>query len=147
MESIIDLMSFFKIERAVFVGVSYGGMIAQEITKICPKRVDKLIMIDSYARTIPYSIEEMKLALFGLGFVFTNLIPVNWVKPLYKYYAKWELAHSEILKFLENRKSLVLTLQLVGTISLNNLKEIRKSKVPILAIVGDAAPLIVKMSE
>jgi 3-oxoadipate enol-lactonase len=146
-KSIIDLMDYLKIERAIIAGVSYGGMVAQEIAKIDQERVEKLVVIDSYARIIPYSFEDIKIGLLGAGFVFSMLIPYKWLLPIYKYYSKWELTYEEILRFLKNRKSIILLMQLIGTIGLNNLKEIQQSTIPILALAGDKSPSIVRLNK
>lgn len=146
-KSIIDLMDYLKINQAMIVGVSYGGMVAQEIAKIDSTRVKKLVVIDSYARIVPYSFEDIKIGLLGAGFVLSMLVPYKCLLPIYKYYSKWELTYEEILRFLKNRKSLFLLMQLIGTIGLNNLKEIKKSTIPILALAGDESPSIVRLNQ
>jgi 3-oxoadipate enol-lactonase len=129
------------------VGVSYGGMVAQEMAKVDSNRVEKLVVIDSYARIIPYNIEDIKIGLLGAGFILSMLIPYKWLLPIYKYYSKWELTYEEILRFLKTRKPLFLMKQLIGTIGLNNLTDIQQSTIPILALAGDESLSIVRLNE
>ena len=146
-ESIIDLMNYLNIEDAILVGVSYGGMAAQTVATHHPERVSKLILIDSYARTIPHNLNEFLLVLFALGVTLSNLVPSKWLKPFVKFYAKWELAYSEMLAVLEERRAGVVMMQLIGAIGMDNLKRIGKLDIPILGIVGDTVPMVVKMTE
>ncbi|WP_338473034.1 alpha/beta hydrolase [Niallia sp. XMNu-256] len=146
-KSIVELMDYLHIERAIFVGVSYGGMVAQEMAKIHETRVEKLVIIDSYARIIPYSFDDIRIGLLGAGFLISMLVPYKWLLPIYQYYSKWELTYEEILRFLKNRKSMILLMQLIGTIGLNNLDRIKESTIPILALAGDESPQIVRLNK
>lgn len=49
-DDVITLMDFLKIENAHILGVSMGGMIAQEIGINYPERVKKLILASTFAR-------------------------------------------------------------------------------------------------
>lgn len=44
---IIELMAQEKIERASFVGLSWGGQVVQEIATRYPDRVDRIVLVDS----------------------------------------------------------------------------------------------------
>jgi pimeloyl-ACP methyl ester carboxylesterase len=46
-KALIELLDAEKIERASWIGLSWGGMIAQMIVGLVPARIDKLVLVDS----------------------------------------------------------------------------------------------------
>jgi pimeloyl-ACP methyl ester carboxylesterase len=45
--ALLQLLDAVKIDRADFIGLSWGGMIVQDIALDAPGRVDKLVLVDS----------------------------------------------------------------------------------------------------
>jgi 3-oxoadipate enol-lactonase len=142
-KSIIDLMDHLEIEQATIVGVSYGGIVAQEISFQNPKRVNKLVLLDSYAHVLPRNLNEYKLLLFGTFVTLSTWLPTSWLKRFFSFYDKWELAHAEMLWVLENRKAWNVTLQLIGVFGINNLQKLSQLNIPVLGLVGDFYPTVV----
>lgn len=73
-DGVIELMDFLKIEKATFVGHSFGGRVAIYIAAKYPKRVDKLVLVDSAGikprRGIKYRVKVFAhkiLKKFGKG--------------------------------------------------------------------------------
>jgi pimeloyl-ACP methyl ester carboxylesterase len=60
----VKLMDLLKIEKAHIMGLSMGGMIAQELAINYPQRVIKLVLASTYARQDETSGDTLELAKF-----------------------------------------------------------------------------------
>lgn len=147
-ESILTLCHDLHLTNITLVGVSYGGIVAQHLAITQPQLVDKLILVDTYANTIPKSGEEFALFLVAGFIAFSVWLPSKWIMPIFKRYERWELAHQEIVDIIQNRRAKEVTNQLMGCFGLNNLPALSKLEIPVLGIVGDDEPLVIeKMRE
>jgi 3-oxoadipate enol-lactonase len=136
-------MNHLEIETATIVGVSYGGIVAQEIAFLHPNRINKLVLVDSYGHVIPRNLNEFKLLLFGTCVTFSTWLPTSWLKRFFSFYSKWELAHAEMLYILENRNAWTVSLQLLGVFGINNLNKLNTLSIPVLGVVGDFYPTVI----
>ncbi|TMF37088.1 MAG: alpha/beta fold hydrolase [Chloroflexi bacterium] len=60
-----EFLDAIAIDRAHFLGLSWGGMLAQELYRLYPTRVDHLVLADTYAGwkgSLPPEIVEVRLA-------------------------------------------------------------------------------------
>ncbi len=75
----IGVMDALDIERAHVVGISMGGMIAQELTLQHPERVDRLVLACTYAEPMASMArqQEESLAQFGGSINATGTIAVD----------------------------------------------------------------------
>lgn len=63
------LLEILNIEKASIIGVSMGGLIAQEFVLAYPKKTDKLVISDSYSRTKGFERKfNASMAYIGLFF-------------------------------------------------------------------------------
>jgi len=64
-ETLAEFLDAIAIERAHFLGLSWGGMLAQEFYRLYPERVDRLVLADTYAGwrgSLPREAVEMRRA-------------------------------------------------------------------------------------
>lgn len=145
--ALIELLDYLGVAKFILVGISYGGIVAQKLAISNPERVAKLVLIDTYAHTIPRNINEIKLLFYGAFIAFSPWLPSQWIKPFFSHYKKWELAYNEIDMIIENRNPKDVTAQLVGCAGLNLFKELEELDIPTLGLVGDVSPLIVNKTK
>lgn len=83
-DGIIALIDSLKIEKAIFIGQSYGGMIAQVIAKRHTAKVFGLILSNTgtISETITPSDKKLKKMIFGqkIGLSIGKILPYSWVK-------------------------------------------------------------------
>jgi pimeloyl-ACP methyl ester carboxylesterase len=84
----IDLMDHLGIEKAHLMGISMGGMIAQEIAINYPQRVMKLVLANTYAcqdsKSNGSTLEMVKSAQSFSRNLGTTLVNLAFNKPLYR---------------------------------------------------------------
>lgn len=84
----VKLMDFLGIEKAHILGLSMGGMIAQELAINYPHRVMKLVLASTYARQDETSGDTAELAKFSQltpQQKFTALVGLAFNKPVYRF--------------------------------------------------------------
>ncbi len=146
-KSILDICNKLEIETFTLVGLSYGGIVAQHLAITHPQLVKKLILVDTYARTIPRNVRDWFLFLFGSFIALSVWFPTNWMLPLFRRYKRWDIAYKEMVNIIKNRRAKEVTSQMYGCVGLNNLPKLSNLEIPVLGIVGDAEPLITEKME
>lgn len=63
----LDFMDAIKVDKAIFVGHSWGGGIAMDLALTCPQRVEKLVLIDSAGYPLKHNFFSWLLKLPGMG--------------------------------------------------------------------------------
>ena len=58
---LVELLAFLQLERAHVIGLSLGGIIAQQLALDHPSRIDRLVLISCTNRFGPYLLEVAKL--------------------------------------------------------------------------------------
>lgn len=78
-EAVMDTLGALGIERAAFIGLSLGGMVALEIASRWPDRAAHLIMVEAvpYVAATPWGKRLMEAAILPL-----RLIPTHWLAKL-----------------------------------------------------------------
>ena len=149
MDSILNLMHYLRIHQATFVGLSYGGIITQLFAINHPEKVNKMILIDTYAHTFPRNSEEWKLVLFAAGILLASWVPKKLLKKSVAYlspYREWELAQRELLSITDMCRSKDITIQLLEVFNINLLNDLNKLEIPVLVMVGDKLKSVVTKS-
>ena len=77
LEVVVDLLNHLGIERADFVGISYGGIVAHELAAIHPERVGKLAILDSPGRSYTLDDHAAMLERFAVPDVGALLVPTT----------------------------------------------------------------------
>ncbi|MFJ7849180.1 alpha/beta fold hydrolase [Peribacillus sp. NPDC097206] len=145
--SIIQLLDHLKIEQAIFMGVSYGGIVAQNVAFMFPEYISKLILLDTYANMFPKNIKEVQLTLFGAAVALSSYLPKKWIRPFFSHYKDWNLAYEEMMSVIDNRKAKSVLVQMLGCLGMNYLPKLKNVSIPILGIVGDLVPIVVQKSK
>lgn len=72
-DDVVGVLDRLGIERAVWCGLSIGGMVAMRAALTVPERVDRLIIMDSdagaerFAKTVKYRLMALGVRAFGVG--------------------------------------------------------------------------------
>lgn len=51
---VLTILDSLKIEKVIIIGLSYGSLVAQHMAVNSPKRIEKLILISTFAHKTPY---------------------------------------------------------------------------------------------
>jgi 3-oxoadipate enol-lactonase len=76
----LGLLDHLSIQQASLIGISYGSLVAQHFALLFPNRVDKLILLSTFAHKTPYfeAIElawEKALAIGGYSLMLDVMLP------------------------------------------------------------------------
>jgi 3-oxoadipate enol-lactonase len=149
-KSILMLMKHLGIDKAIFAGLSYGGIITQCFAIKHPKKVSKIILIDTYAQTFPKNPDEIMLTLLGACVLLASWVPKKLLKKSLTYispYKEWDLAHKELLSITDTCRAKDVTAQLLEVFNINLLHELNQLDIPALIIVGDRLKSVVSKSK
>jgi 3-oxoadipate enol-lactonase len=148
--SILNLLEYLEINQAVFIGLSYGGIVTQVFSIRHPHKVSKMILIDTYGQTFPKDAEEIKLTLLGACVVVASWFPKKLLRKSLTYidpYHKWELAKQQLLYISDSCRAKDLTIQMLEVFNINLLEDLKKLDTPTLVIVGDQIKSVVKKNK
>lgn len=141
------LLEHLGVERAVVVGVSFGGVLAQELALRHPHRVAGLVVADSFGDTrLAGRARRLGLVLGTWLAVPLLLLPAGLTAPaVARTYARWPLARAQVLRGyrrLRRRETarVRLALNRVDTVS-----RLGGLSCPVLGLVGDASPELVEL--
>jgi 3-oxoadipate enol-lactonase len=140
-----EVLEFLRIDSAIFVGVSYGGVVIQKIAITYPELVKGLIITDSFCDTSIDSFTKL-LAVVGAKQTWILQMPQKWLAKLTKSsYKKWKLASEEMENVMLNMRKYETIIQrkAINKIKFND--DLYKVKVPTLCLVGDHTKLGVQM--
>lgn len=140
---VIGIMDQQGIEKAVFCGVSYGGVFNFHFVLNHPERVAGLIISDSFSDTKVKSLSEF-LNLIGLYVGLPMLyFPSLLLPAIKKSYKQWPSAQKYMTHAFRNLRSREVILQRLAINSANHTPELHKYKEPVLGMVGNATPLLI----
>lgn len=145
-QSLLDLMEHLNINDALFVGLSYGGIVTQTFAIRYPEKVKQMVLIDTYAHVFPRTVSQLSLTAFGFLIAASTLLPYRMMTPLIKQYEKWELAHQVMDQTYKTRKRFHMALQLIEVFGKSYLKQLQTLEIPTLVIVGDVYASVVEKS-
>lgn len=135
---LILLMNTLAIRKAVFVGISYGGLIVQQLAVQYPERVQAIIISDSFCRSgASTMVGRLQLAAARLSLL-SGYAPAELMLPsLRLMYRRWELAFREIRKSLLERRPRELYLQRLAMSRIDYSAQLSSVRQPALCLVGD----------
>ncbi|WP_268893714.1 alpha/beta fold hydrolase [Paenibacillus puerhi] len=135
---LIMLMNDLNIREAVFVGISYGGLIAQHMAKQYPERVRALVIADSFCRSEASTfLGKLQLAAAYCSCL-TYYAPGELMLPsLRLIYKRWGLAYREIRRSLLDKRPGELYKQRLAMRFIDYSACLRTFQRPALCIVGD----------
>ncbi|MBN2499694.1 MAG: alpha/beta hydrolase [Anaerolineales bacterium] len=143
-QDVLGIMDELQIEKAVFSGVSYGGVFNFHFVLMYPERVAGLIITDSFSDTKVQSIQEF-LNLVATYLALPMLYFPKLLLPSIKQsYQRWPLAQEYMLQAFENLRSREVILQRLAINKANHTPKLHNYKSPLLGMVGDNVPLLIQ---
>lgn len=141
------LLERLDIHSAIFVGVSYGGVICQLFTKLYSDTVKKLVIVDSFCTTKPKNLKMFGI-MIGAYMVGAYYLPTKFLTNSIKStYAKWPLALEEMEKVVTNMRKKEVVKQRLAINRINYTDFIAKFNVPSLVLVGNHTNIGIDMSK
>jgi pimeloyl-ACP methyl ester carboxylesterase len=141
------LLEKLDIHSAIFVGVSYGGVICQLFTKLFSSIVKKLVIVDSFCTTKPKSLKMFGI-MIGAYMVGAYYLPTKFLTNSIKStYAKWPLALEEMEKVVTNMRKKEVVKQRLAINRINYTDFIAEFNMPSLVLVGNHTNIGIDMSK
>jgi|AntRauTorcE11897_2_1112592.scaffolds.fasta_scaffold13667_3 pimeloyl-ACP methyl ester carboxylesterase len=143
-----EILDHFNIEKAIIVGVSMGGVIAQQFAVDYSNRVKRLIIVDSFGK-LDSTKEKLigKIQVFGFK-VFKYLpkkIGAKLFASAYKNISKDAEKYFEEKSMNIDYEQLILARKAINKIDI--LKDLENIEIPSLVIVGDQVDIMIKASK
>lgn len=137
---LIVLLNQLHLREAVFVGVSYGGLLVQHIAHAYPMRVRAIAVADSFYRDDPSAVLRTVQLPAAYCSWLTYYAPSDWILPSVRQsYQRWGLAYRVIrTSMLEKRPGELFKqrLAMTGLDYGNHLKDITQ---PVLCLASAAS--------
>ncbi|MFF5995017.1 alpha/beta hydrolase [Lysinibacillus sp. KU-BSD001] len=144
-DDIKQLLRYLHIKNALFVGVSYGGVLIQKLAIVHPEVVRGLIIVDSFCDTSINSIQKL-FAMVGAYQTWVLHMPKKLIANLTKTsYKQWPLASDEMHHIILNMRTKETKIQRKAVNKVNFTKDLNTINVPVLCLVGDYTTLGVQM--
>ncbi|MBU5484506.1 alpha/beta hydrolase [Clostridium sp. MSJ-11] len=138
-KDVADLMNQLNVKKAVFIGVSYGGVLTQKFYSLFPEKVMGMVIVDSFTHTHPKSIKEFFNKVNSYN-ILAYYLPKKFLsKELRKYYEKrWgKLVGEEMGKIILEMRTWETVKQRLEINSIDYRHVLQNVNVPVLGIVGD----------
>lgn len=140
-----EILNLLKIEAAIFVGVSYGGVLIQKLAITYPETVKALVIVDSFCDTSIDSFQKL-LAMIGANQTWVINFPKKWLAQLTKAsYKRWALASTEMESVMFNMRKHEAKIQRKAINKIKFNKHLSIIEAPTLCLVGDHTKLGVQM--
>lgn len=135
---LILLMNMLDIRKAVFVGISYGGLIVQQMAVQYPERVQAMVIVDSFCRSGTTTIAgKLRLAAAHLSGL-SGYAPAELMLPsLRLMYRRWNLAYREIRRNMLDRRPREWYMQRLAASRIDYSAQLAAIRQPALCIAGD----------
>lgn len=146
-DDIIELLHSLEVSSAIFIGVSYGGVLIQKLAITYPEVVKSLVIVDSFCDTTIDSPQKL-FAMIGAKQTWILHMPKKWLATLTKFsYKKWCIACKEMESVILNMRIYEAKIQrkAINRIRFNG--QLSKLNIPTLCLVGDYTKLGTKMME
>lgn len=141
---VIGIMDELRIDNAVFSGVSYGGVLGFHLALMHPERVAGLIVADSFGDTRVRSLTD----LGNLAATYASLpllcFPKLLLPSIKKSYRRWPRAQEYMTRAFENLRGREVILQRLAINKADHTPDLHCYKGPVLGMVGDDLPLLVR---
>ncbi len=143
-DDILHLIDSLSIEKAIFSGVSYGGVFCFHFALRYPEKVAGLIITDSFSDAKIVGFKELGL----MAGMYISLPMLNFPKLLIpsvnSQYKRWPLAQKHMVRAFENLRGREVIIQRLAINRANHTPLLKNIKCPVLGIVGDDVKLMIK---
>lgn len=144
---VVGVLDELRIDSAHVAGISYGGIIVQQLGMAYPDRFRSLVICDSFADTTPRSFVE-RVNMMGAD----QTAILRWsgatrravLGPAIAWqYRRWPAAKEEMLEVVGSERGDELALQRAAINHINNIADLRKIDVPVLCLVGGSSHMLI----
>jgi len=143
-DDILQLMDSLSIDKAVFSGVSYGGVFCFHFALRYPEKVAALVITDSFSDAKIVGIKELGL----MASIYISLpmlyFPKLLIPSINSQYKRWPLARKHMVRAFENMRSREVIIQRLAINHANHTPLLKTIKCPVLGMVGDNVRLMIK---
>jgi pimeloyl-ACP methyl ester carboxylesterase len=147
-DDIALLLKSLGIEKAVFCGVSYGGVFTYHFVLRYPELVESMVIVDSFGDTKVVGFIEFLLMVSQYTALWAYYLPSSWLLPAVKsQYKKWPLAQKHLVDIIKNMRKHESILQRVAINIANHTDHLSSVKCPTLGIVGNGTKAGVRYME
>lgn len=147
-DDIALLLKSLGINKAVFCGVSYGGVFTYHFVLRYPELVEAIVIVDSFGDTKIKSFKEFLLMTAQYGAIWSYYLPSSWLLPAVKsQYKRWPLAQQHLVEIINNMRKHESILQRFAINLANHTDHLHKVQCPALGIVGNGTNLGIKYME
>lgn len=136
-EDVITILDHLTLDRVDLCGISFGGVLAQQVATSHPDRIQRLVIADSYSDTRPISPGRAAwLASVYAGSV-SNLLPRPVLQRIMAtQYRRWPLAAEYLSGAVGELRKIDALKTRLAINRVNFLPALQRSDFPVLAIVG-----------
>ncbi|MGM0446253.1 MAG: alpha/beta fold hydrolase [Bacillota bacterium] len=143
-----EILKYFDIDKAIVIGVSMGGVIAQKFVVDYPEKVKKIIIVDSFGELS--SLKEKMIGKFQVfGFKVFNYLPkilgANLFASAYKGVSKNTEQYFREKSLKIDYDQLVLARKAINQIDI--IEKLKKVEVDSLVIAGGKIEVMVEASK
>ncbi|ATP40025.1 alpha/beta hydrolase [Solibacillus sp. R5-41] len=147
-DDIATLLKSLGIEKAVFCGVSYGGVFTYHFVLRYPELVEAMVIVDSFGDTKIVGPKEFFLMASQYATIWAYYLPSSWmVSPIKAQYKKWPLAQKHLVNIVRNMRKHEVMLQRLAINNANHTDYLMGVNCPTLGIVGNGTKVGVKYME
>lgn len=143
-DDIVALLDYLEIEKAVFCGVSYGGVFCQHMVLRYPQRVAGLMISDSFGDTKIHSIQEAFLLASQYISLWAYYVPSMLIPSVKWQYKNWPLAQKYMVDAFHDMRSQEVVLQRLAINRAEHTSQLKKVACPVLGLVGDYSKLLIQ---
>jgi pimeloyl-ACP methyl ester carboxylesterase len=146
-DDVAALLDRLGIARALFVGVSYGGVFTQHFVLRHPARVRAMVLVDTFSDTKPPHLVD-RLICLGNYNVWANYLPRPWLKRLMgSMWSNWPAAQERMLRIMDSWRAHEATLQRLAIMGAEHTSKLRAVACPALGIAGDRTATGVRLMQ
>ncbi|GGA19766.1 alpha/beta fold hydrolase [Paenibacillus physcomitrellae] len=138
---LIILLNELQIREAVFVGVSYGGILVQHLASSYPNRVKALVIVDSISPEAETSgtLRKIQLAAAYCSWV-TYYAPSEWILPALRLsYQRWRPAYQVIRRSMLEKRPRELYKQRIAMALAHLPTSMELFSKPVLCLAADSS--------
>lgn len=147
-EDINVLLEQLEIERAVICGISYGGLVAQEIALRRPEKISGLLLCDSFAdMRLSSQGNTLRLRLGACLAVPMLAAPRLSLPAVRRIYSRWPHAREAIVNGYKTMRKLETIRMRRAANHVDNLARLSTIRCPTRGLVGDGSPQLIELMQ
>ncbi|ASO21674.1 pimeloyl-ACP methyl ester carboxylesterase [Actinoalloteichus hoggarensis] len=134
---VVDLLDHLAVARAAVCGVSFGGILAQQLAVTHPERIERLAIVDSYSDSRPTSLGRAAWLASVYAGAWSNLLPTRVLRSIIeRQYRRWPEAASVLGEAVSRLRGVDALKTRLAINLVNFVPGLRSADFPVLAVVG-----------